>query len=30
MTDNNNADFLSVMLDSNFIRLSQNFSILDN
>jgi len=30
MTDNSSADFLSVMLDSNFIRLSQNFSILEN
>lgn len=29
MVENNNADFLSVILDSNFIRLSQNFSALE-
>ena len=30
MNDNNNADFLSVMLDPNFIRLCQNFCVLEN
>jgi hypothetical protein len=30
LSENNNADFLGVMLDPNFIRLSQNFSILEH
>lgn len=30
ITENNNADFLSVMLDSNFVRLGQNMSALDS